>query len=181
MSPTVKTINEQAIKTDLKSSGKKEALHYIKKLKEAIERQQRLTGEAINKLRQVSESEARLKEDNEYLSEQNKILQDSHNQVTEDNERLKRENLEYRLKTAKATKQGVQAMTAHLLIRKDILKALNATDPEKEEEIATGLTHFKNLERDIAEIESELKSLSAHDTDVVTKTDVVDINKQDKK
>lgn len=46
----VKTIDEQAIIKDLKASGKKEAVNYIKKLKEALKRQQELTNLATSKL-----------------------------------------------------------------------------------------------------------------------------------
>jgi hypothetical protein len=52
--PTVTTIDEKAIIADLKKSGKHEAVHLIKHLRELLERQQRITGEAIKKLREQS-------------------------------------------------------------------------------------------------------------------------------
>ena len=54
MSIVVKSIDEVAIINDLKKSGKHEAIHYIKCLKEALERQKDLTNLAISKLRSAS-------------------------------------------------------------------------------------------------------------------------------
>jgi hypothetical protein len=57
-SPTVKTFDEKAIINALKASGKDDAVLYIKKLKEALENQQRITAKAIKKLKELSKNDS---------------------------------------------------------------------------------------------------------------------------
>lgn len=49
---TVKTFDEKKIINDLKASGKQEAVLLIRRYKEALERQQKLTATAIKKLKE---------------------------------------------------------------------------------------------------------------------------------
>lgn len=49
---TFKTFDEKKIINDLKASGKQEAVLLIRRYKEALERQQKLTATAIKKLKE---------------------------------------------------------------------------------------------------------------------------------
>ena len=51
MSPTVKSIDEQAIMKKLKDSGQKDVINYINKLKESSKGWQEIAQKAINKLK----------------------------------------------------------------------------------------------------------------------------------
>jgi len=52
--PEVKTFDEKSILEDLKKSGKDEAVKLIKAYKRALENQQRITAEAIKKIKELS-------------------------------------------------------------------------------------------------------------------------------
>lgn len=52
--PTVRTFDEKAIMEDLKKSGKYDAIELIKAYRRSMDNQQRITAEAINKIRELS-------------------------------------------------------------------------------------------------------------------------------
>lgn len=52
--PEVKTFDEEAILKDLKESGKNDAIELIKAYKRALNNQQRITDEAVKKIKGLS-------------------------------------------------------------------------------------------------------------------------------
>lgn len=52
--PEVKTFDEEAILEDLKQSGKMEAIELIKAYKQAMDNQQRITAQAVSKIRDLN-------------------------------------------------------------------------------------------------------------------------------
>lgn len=52
--PEVKTFDEEKILEDLKQSGKLEAIELIEAYKQAMDNQQKITAQAINKIRDLS-------------------------------------------------------------------------------------------------------------------------------
>ena len=52
--PEVKTFDEEKILEDLRQSGKIEAIKLIEAYKRAMENQQRITAQAVNKIRDLS-------------------------------------------------------------------------------------------------------------------------------